>query len=73
MDRIIAEKLMEQYHRLNDPLNQATEIISTISDKDEQKRLRRPIGEMMVSLWTDLMSPIAKEYPDLDPDKQGSK
>lgn len=73
MDRAIAEKLMEQYHLIGDSFNRATEIISTITDTAEQKRLRQPIGKLMANIWTDLMLPIVKEHPDLDPDNQAQK
>ena len=70
MDRATAEKLMAIYGRLNGPLNEAAAVIGTIRDQDEQKRLRRPLGEVMQSVWLELMQPIVRQYPDLDPDKK---
>jgi hypothetical protein len=61
---------MSIYARLNGSLNDAAAVIETVSDREEQKRLRRPLGELMQSVWTDLMQPIVREYPDLDPDKK---
>jgi len=69
MDRDTAEKLVAIYHRLDNCLNEATALIGTIPDAEEQRRFRRPVGEMMQSAWADLMLPIFREFPDLDPDE----
>jgi len=70
LDRATAEKLMAIYQRLNAPLNEAAEVIGAIEDQEEQKRLRRPLGEIMQSVWLDLMQPIVRQHPDLDPDNK---
>jgi len=69
MDHSTAEKLMSLYQELGGPLNRASELIDKIPDAEEQRRLRRPLGEMMARIWTDLELPIVQEFPDLDPDK----
>jgi hypothetical protein len=48
-----AQKLMAVYQKLNASLNE----------------LRRRLGEVMQSVWLELMQPIVREHPDLDPDK----
>jgi hypothetical protein len=50
-----AQKLMAVYQKLNASLNE----------------LRRRLGEVMQSVWLELMPPIVRQHPDLDPDKQG--
>jgi hypothetical protein len=72
VDRASAEKLMAIYERLNALLNDAAAVIETVPDHEEQMRLRRPVGEVMQSVWIDLMQPIVREYPHLDPDKRHS-
>jgi hypothetical protein len=72
LDRATAEKLMAIYSKLNAPLNEAAEVIGAIHDQEEQKRLRRPLGEVMQSVWLELMQPIVRQHPDLDPDKRRS-
>jgi hypothetical protein len=72
LDRATAEKLMAIYSKLNAPLNEAAEVIGSIRDQEEQKRLRRPLGEVMQSVWLELMQPIVRQHPDLDPDKRRS-
>jgi len=69
LDRATAEKLMAIYHKLNGPLNEAAAVIGTIQDQEEQRRLRRPLGEVMQAVWLELMQPIVRQHPDLDPDK----
>jgi hypothetical protein len=72
LDRATAEKLMALYQKLNASLNEAAEVIGAIRDQEEQKRLRRPLGEVTQSVWLELMQPIVRQHPDLDPDKRRS-
>ena len=69
MDRDTAEKLVAICHRLDNCLNEATVLIGTIADAEEQRRFRRPVGEMMQSAWVEHMLPIFRKFPDLDPDE----
>ena len=69
MDRETAESLMASLLKLSEPLNSATHAINRISDKEEQAKARRVIGEIMNKTYTELMMPIIRQYPDLDPDK----
>jgi len=43
-------------------------MISKLPDTNEQKQLRRCLGELMNANF-DLMLPIIRAHPDLDPDK----
>ena len=70
MDRRVAEMLMKDLRALSEPLNSAAALIEQISDKDEQILLRRGIGELMGRIYTDLMIPILKQYPEMDPDEE---
>ena len=38
------------------------------SSKDDFRRYARVVGETLGSIQIDLMAPVLKEYPDLDPD-----
>jgi hypothetical protein len=67
LDRKIAEQLMDLALALDAPLNQATALSYQIDDIEEQKAVRRVIGETTGRLYTDLMGPIIRQYPDLDP------
>jgi hypothetical protein len=69
VDRDTAEKLIACYERVGVPLNDADEIIrKTISDAEERSALLRPIGEMYADIWFQLMLPVVRKHPDLDPD-----
>ncbi len=50
------------------PFNEATELTYQISDEQERKSVRRPLGEIGVRLY-EAMIPIIRQFPDLDPDK----
>jgi hypothetical protein len=69
MDKSTARELMRLYLKAGEPLNEATEIIGKLPDAEEQKRLRRPIGKLMSNVYIELIRPIVREYPDLDPDR----
>ena len=69
MDKNLAEQLMNKLHSLDAPINDAVELVEQIPDEDERKRFRKGLGEMMGHIYTDLMIPILRQYPDLDPDK----
>ena len=73
MDRKTAERLMGEMLALGGPLDSATEIVDQIADKDERSNLRREIGELMGAIYTNIMLPIIRQYPDLDPDAMPSR
>jgi hypothetical protein len=59
-------KLLE----VSQKLNELAESVEQVSDLEERKRIRRPVGQLMGLVYTDLIVPIITEYPDLDPDKR---
>jgi hypothetical protein len=69
MDRTIAKELMRVFEEIGSSLNQATCIVSELPDVDEQKLMRRGLGNLMGTLFTELQLHIIRQYPDLDPDK----
>lgn len=73
MERRIGEKLMQLLLSLDEPLNEATALSRELADPEEQKAVRRVIGEVTGRIYTDLMVPIIRQYPDLDPDKKSRK
>jgi len=68
MDRATAEKLMSIYHRVGDVLNEAEPLVRNISGAQERKTHLRALGTLMQDVWLELMSPIVRQYPELDPD-----
>jgi hypothetical protein len=69
MNRSVAEKLLQHYLAAGAALNEATDVIGTLPDAEEQRRLRKPLGEVMQSISLELMRPIMREHPELDPDR----
>lgn len=55
---------------LDEPLNSAAMLVDKIPNKEEQKEFRRGLGEIVGRIYTDLMLPITRQYPDLDPEKR---
>jgi hypothetical protein len=73
MERPIAEQLIELLLALDGPLNKATELTEKITDLEERNAVRRGIGEITLRAYTDLIRPIVRQYPDLDPEKRSSE
>jgi hypothetical protein len=71
MDNATAEKLMAIYHRLNEVLNEAEPLIRAMPDQSERTAHLGALGTMMQDVWLELMAPIVREHPELDPDRRG--
>jgi hypothetical protein len=69
MDRSIAEQLMQCYLALDGPLNSATILSDSIENQEEKSLVRRGVASVTAKIFIDLMRPIIRQYPDLDPDK----
>ena len=69
MKKNTAKQLMDIFLSLDEPLNAATAITDNIDDEKERKMLRKTIGEIGGKIYTDLMRPIIRQYPALDPEK----
>jgi hypothetical protein len=73
MDKEIARKLIEFAVALDKPLNEATALTAQISDVEERKTMRRGIAAVTGAAYSELIRPILREFPDLDPDPEQSK
>ena len=69
MDRTNAKKLMSVFEEIGSSLGEATCIVSELPDVDEQRLMRRGLGDLMCTLFIDLQLHIIRQHPDLDPDK----
>lgn len=67
MDRALAEKLVERLVQLDAPLNAAAQLIESIEDPNLQRQMKGTIANLVLSVYTELIRPIVREYPDLDP------
>ncbi|HCM1914386.1 TPA: nuclear receptor NHR-99 [Salmonella enterica subsp. salamae serovar 28:r:e,n,z15] len=69
MNKNIASNIMASLMRLNDSTNDVIYEIEKIDDNENKKIFRRAIAGIVLMIDSELMQPIIKEYPDLDPDK----
>lgn len=66
--RTTAEARLALLTRLGEHVNDMTALIDEFPDAEEQKQLRRPLGNLLVEL-VDRMQSIYRAYADLDPDR----
>lgn len=69
MDRSLAKQLIDLALALDAPLNTATELTDQIPDTEERKAVRRAIAEITGTAYSELILPIVRQYPDLDPER----
>ena len=69
MEKEIAKKIMDDLKRLEEVLNGLLANIENIQNIEENKKFRSGVGELIGRSYTDIMRPIIREYPELDPDK----
>jgi hypothetical protein len=67
MDRVVAEKLIETLRRFDEPFNVATELTDQMTES-EARAVRRGLAEILARI-DDVIRPIVRQFPDLDPDK----
>lgn len=70
MDLATAERMIKLLMSLDTPLNEATALAETIPDLEERKAVRRAIAEITARTYTDLIRPIVRQFPELDPEKR---
>jgi len=68
MHKDVAEQLMDKLHQLGALLNQMADLVEPIDDPAERRMLLTGLGELMGRSFTDVMLPIIRQYPELDPD-----
>ena len=69
MKRDLAEKIMREMMDIGEHLNAAGSLAEKIENKDECKNFKIPIGNIMGLIYTEIMIPIIKQHPGLDPDR----
>jgi hypothetical protein len=72
MERQIAEELMVALNDLSFELAKISEITQKIKDNEDRVRFRLGLANIIGDLYTELMIPVLRQYPDLDPDKNSS-
>ncbi len=69
MDKNLAKQLIQKLQDLDEPMGDVIDVIEQIPDEEEMRRFRGEIGDLIARVYTKLMVPILRQYPDLDPDK----
>jgi hypothetical protein len=67
VERKLAEQLIGHFLALDKPLNDAAHLVETIEDAAVQRQMKGAIADVVLSVYTDLIRPIVRQYPDLDP------
>lgn len=69
LDKTVAENLMRKSLDLGASMNAVAAQVEQVDVEEQKLSLRRSIANLMGMLYTDIMIPVIREYPDLDPDK----
>ncbi len=68
MNKDVARSLIAQCVAMDEPINKMTEIIESIEDEETRKRFKRAVGNLMGFIFGEIMLPIERLFPDLNPD-----
>jgi hypothetical protein len=60
----------ERLHAVGAELSAVGEIIREIEDETERVKLLRAIANVMMDIGGNLIAPILRQHPELDPDNQ---
>ena len=69
MNRDLAARMVEVAQSMAEPLNRLAALTEQITDEDERRDFRRRLAQIMGDIYPDLLTPIIRQYPDLDPHK----
>jgi len=69
MEKLSASKIIESVLQLSDPLNGIGDQLQALPEGAERDALLRALGSVMAELYTGLIRPMVRQYPDLDPDR----
>lgn len=69
MNREIAGKIISKIRSLDMMLNEVHAELNAIPWSEERQALLRSLATVIAELDAGLLRPIARRYPDLDPDK----
>lgn len=64
-----AEALMTKLLELSQAMDRVCSLIDQLESEEEKKELRRGMSGMLADVYTELMLPIIRQFPELDPDK----
>ena len=65
--------MMEALAQAEVPLNRFCTFIEELETEDERRDMRRAIGTVLAKHFSEVMPPIIREHPELDPDNSGNE
>jgi hypothetical protein len=68
MEKALAEVILQSVLSLSKTFNDLDPIVREIKDPEERRRLLVCLGTVMAELSTEIIFPIVKQYPEMDPD-----
>lgn len=69
MEKALAAKLIDSVLQLSGQLNDIDAQLLALPEGAEREALLRALGSVMFELDSGLIRPLARQYPDLDPDR----
>jgi hypothetical protein len=69
MEKALALQIMDVIQAAETQVNILESLSLKIADDDERKAFRRRLAEIMIG-YIDIQMSIARQYPDLDPDRK---
>jgi hypothetical protein len=69
MQRDDAAKILQSALSLGNPINVLDSLVSQLPDSQEKTLFVQALGNIMGILTRDIVLPIVRQHPDLDPDK----
>lgn len=72
MEREDAERVMKHLEKALKELNVISEISTKIKDVGEGKKIRKALANVWSTCHLEIMFPIIRDYPELDPDRSPS-
>ena len=69
MKKDSAEALMQKLLELSKAMDQVCSLISQIESEEEREEFRRGMSGMLADVYTELMRPLIRQFPELDPDR----
>lgn len=69
MDKKLASEIINSAMELGAVCNKIEPLLRRITEDDERKEFLRCLGKIMGDVNINMILPIIKKYPELDPDK----
>ncbi len=69
MEKKQASDILESVLALNRPLGQVMDATEALPDGTERAEMVKAVGEILKILTLNIVFPIVRQYPELDPDK----